>query len=37
MMYNAEDSQVYEMAKEMLKESENHIAHYRAMQHDFGR
>ena len=37
MMYNAKGSQVYVMAQDMLKESENHIAHYRAMQHDIGR
>ena len=37
MMYNDEDSQVYDMALEMMKESENQIAHFRTMQHDLGR
>jgi bromodomain-containing protein 8 len=37
MMYNGKGSQVYEMAEEMLRESENQIAHFRSMQHDFGR
>jgi len=37
MMYNEEGSQVYEMAMDMLRESENHIAHYRTMQDDLAR
>jgi bromodomain-containing protein 8 len=37
MMYNAKGSQVYDMAEEMLRESENHIAHFRTLQHDVGR
>ncbi|WWD19540.1 hypothetical protein CI109_104001 [Kwoniella shandongensis] len=37
MMYNQPDSQVYEMAKEMLKDAESHIAHFRNMQHHLSR
>lgn len=37
MMFNREGSQVYLMAQEMLRESENHIAHFRTMQHNMGR
>ncbi|GFZ48613.1 hypothetical protein JCM24511_06361 [Saitozyma sp. JCM 24511] len=37
MMYNTKGSQVYDMAEEMLRESENHIAHFRTLQHDVGR
>jgi len=37
MMFNSEGSQVYDMAQEMLRESENHIARFRSMQHDMGR
>ncbi|WVR00197.1 hypothetical protein IAU59_007339 [Kwoniella sp. CBS 9459] len=33
MMYNGPDSQVYEMAQEMLKDTENHIAHFKNVQH----
>lgn len=32
MMYNAPDSQVYEMAKEMMKDCEGHFAHFRNME-----
>ncbi|KIR62430.1 bromodomain-containing protein 8 [Cryptococcus bacillisporus CA1873] len=32
MMYNASDSQVYEMAKEMMKDCEGHFAHFRNME-----
>lgn len=37
MMYNGEDSQVYEMAKKMLHEAESHVAHYRTMQDDLAK
>ncbi|KAK8853125.1 hypothetical protein IAR55_003826 [Kwoniella newhampshirensis] len=37
MMYNQPDSQVYAMAKEMLKDAESHIAHFRSMQHHMSR
>lgn len=37
MMYNAVDSHFYDMAKEMKGDAENHIAHYRSLQHDIGR
>lgn len=37
MMFNPEGSQVYTMAQEMLRESENRIAHFRSMQHDMGK
>ena len=36
-MYNEEGSQVYLMAKEMLGETGNHIAHFRTMQDDLAR
>ncbi|KNX50071.2 bromodomain-containing protein 8 [Cryptococcus deuterogattii R265] len=32
MMYNASDSQVYGMAKEMMKDCEGHFAHFRNME-----
>lgn len=37
MMYNEEGSQVYEMAKDMLKATEAQIAHFRSLQHDMER
>ncbi|WWC91598.1 uncharacterized protein L201_006544 [Kwoniella dendrophila CBS 6074] len=37
MMYNDPDSQVYEMAKEMLKSTEDHIAHFKNLQHHVSR
>jgi hypothetical protein len=36
-MYNGKGSQVYEMAMDMMRESENQIAHFRTMQNDLGR
>ncbi|WVR07773.1 hypothetical protein IAU60_004816 [Kwoniella sp. DSM 27419] len=37
MMYNGPDSQVYAMAKEMLKDTEDHITHFRNVQHHVNR
>ncbi|WVQ73096.1 hypothetical protein IAR50_002659 [Cryptococcus sp. DSM 104548] len=36
MMYNAPGSQVYEMAKEMMKDCEGHFVHYRNMEMEMG-
>nr|XP_019010233.1 uncharacterized protein I206_04701 [Kwoniella pini CBS 10737]OCF49014.1 hypothetical protein I206_04701 [Kwoniella pini CBS 10737] len=37
MMYNKPGSQVYEMAQEMLKATEDHIAHFKNLQHHVNR
>lgn len=37
MMYNEDESQVFAMAEEMLKDAEGHLAHFRLMQQDLGR
>ncbi|ODO10165.1 hypothetical protein I350_02394 [Cryptococcus amylolentus CBS 6273] len=36
MMYNAPDSQVYGMAKDMMKDCEGHFVHYRNMEMEMG-
>jgi hypothetical protein len=37
MMYNAEGSQVWVMAQEMMRESEHHIARFRHMRHEMSK
>ncbi|KAK4689878.1 bromodomain-containing protein 8, partial [Tremellales sp. Uapishka_1] len=37
MMYNTPKSPIYKMTEEMLRESENHISHFRSMQHHLNR
>ena len=37
MTYNGKGSQIYDMAEDMLKESENHIARFRTLEEDLAR
>lgn len=34
MMYNAKGEQIHTMAQEMMRDTENQIAHFRSLQHD---
>jgi bromodomain-containing protein 8 len=36
-MYNSRGSQLYDMAMEMMKDAEGHIAHLKSVQHHMGR
>lgn len=36
-IFNGRGSQVYDMAREMQKDSEKHIAHFKNMQHHLNR